>query len=117
MKYIATIIALVSALVMPSMAFAAMPHFAGTGYKQGADCVVPPDHGIWEIVGGTDLVLTGCTPDVDYQRAKNSAMSLQKTGIKFGLDAALTLKDGSTVVCPFFFIKSAGCVIDASLVK
>lgn len=104
---------IVVGVLMPAAAFADMPNFVGSGYKRGADCIVPPDRGVWEEVGGK-ITLVYCWTELAWNKA--AADSATRT-YKFGVGNTVFLKNGKSETCPFFFVPSAGCVIDPAIVR
>lgn len=101
--------------LFPSVSFAAMPNFVGTGYKLAPHCTVPPDHGIWEIENGI-MELTGCITADAWKQAQDAAHQLQITGVKLEVGKTITLNTGETFTCPYFFNKNFGCVVPKELI-
>lgn len=115
MKNLFFALAAVALALSPTAAFAAMPNYIGTDYKQAANCQVGVDHGIFELVNN-NYELTGCiTPDA-WSRAEALAHRIQNAGIKFASGTSLTLKTGAAELCPIWF-GFGGCVIAPELVR
>jgi hypothetical protein len=75
---------------------------APTGWKPASDCVVPPDHGIWD---DTNTYLTGCITDEAWQAAAAASNEDQsKLGaFIFPSGTAKVGSNGVTYVCPWWF--------------
>ncbi len=99
-------------LATPFASFAAMPNYVGADYKQAADCVIPVDRGIYEIVGGL-IELTGCISSTAWAREAADSASRQSAGYKFSAGESVVLRNGSVDTCSFAW----GCVIDRILIR
>lgn len=89
------------ALLVPSLALA-----APAGYKDAADCKVPPDHGIWNL---DNTKITGCI-SADAWNAAQAPTRVVGEDAKYvaALFAAGTERVGKNGVrysCPAFFFR------------
>lgn len=96
-------------------AFAAMPNYIGSDYKQPANCRLGVDHSIFELVN-SNYELTGCLTPEAVERANALAQRTQ-IGIKFGIGQSVTLKTGKLEFCPDWYPQFSGCVIASELVR
>ena len=96
----------VAALLAPSFALA-----APTGWKPAADCVVPPDHGIWN---ETNTAITGCITEAAWSAAQASqAANGDQQKLAPFIFPSGTSKVGSNGVsypCPWWF-EFISCVL------
>ena len=88
------------ALLLPSAAFA-----APTGWKPAAECVVPPDHGIWNV---TNTAITGCITSSAWDAAQaaqaaNFGDQSKLVAFFFPSGTVRTGSNGVSYTCPWWF--------------
>lgn len=96
------IFALVLTLIVPTAAFA-----APKGWKDAAQCVVPPDHAVWN---SDNTKIIGCITDDAWQAAMQEAASRNNMHLPvIAPGASVTDEEGVVYahVCPFF--ATSGC--------
>lgn len=118
MKNLILALAVVVGLGFATPAFAAMPNFIGTGYKQAENCTLSTDRHVWELVG-SNFIKVGCITQEAHEAAEAAARAAQDktTGLRFGVGQSVTLRTGAVETCPFWFPQYAGCTIARSLVR
>lgn len=106
-KIITTSIAALALFATTALpAFAAMPNYIGTDYKQGPQCTIN-DHKVYEDVNGKTVV-TGCLTPEAWANAMAYAARLQATGIRIAAGVSVVLPDGRHDKCASFL--TYGCV-------
>jgi len=94
-------------------AYAAMPNYTGTDYKQAEECTIN-DRLIYEMVDG-QTVVTGCLTPEAWSRAMAEAARRQSSGFFFEAGQTVMLKNGSVDTCPLWF--GMGCAILPELLR
>lgn len=103
----AILAALTLSVLVPAIALA-----APTGWKEPADCHVPPDHGVWNVA---NTALIGCITDEAWQAAGTAAQADQSKLGQYIFPANTTRRGNNGVLygCfvgqPWFFAFS--CIL------
>lgn len=99
-------------MISPATTFAAsiMPNYVGTDFKQPANCIVPPDHGIYGYEG-SNYILVGCITDNAWQASIQRAQTRTYLFGAYNQPKSVTVL-GQNETCPWM----NGCAVDPTLI-